>query len=221
MARSAKRRSQTGDESRYLLALHRRLVRGDLESYEEIPKLLFPRLTTALLRHCGGKFDRDIIESAIDEALVEYVREPGKFDPRRKVPLEAFLLMAANRNVANTLRSERRRKHRERKAIKDKLISQKEKISVELELSAGNIIQSERETATQRILASVLPVLSNSKDNQVFQLMLRGVREQVSYAGVMGITDLPLSEQRRRVKRAKARITKFLRRHAKPELKDD
>jgi hypothetical protein len=146
-----KKRSGEGDFRKRLLALHRRFARGNLQVFNEIAKQLSSSLRSALVHHFGRKADDQAIEAGIDDALFEYFSDPARFDPSRNVPLEAFLAMAAQRNVAIFLRGEKRRRKREGEVIKQILISKKEGISVELELSAGNTMESEREIATQRI----------------------------------------------------------------------
>ena len=54
----------------------------------------------------------------------------------------------------------------------------------------------------------------DTTDRQLFLLMLNGVRETAPYAEIMQLELLPVSKQRREVKRAKDRLTKKLTRFA-------
>ena len=67
-----------------------------------------------LLRRRFGRVPQDILITASEDAILDYVRAPKRFDPSRGVPLLLFLRASALRNVHNILTSENKRVLRER-----------------------------------------------------------------------------------------------------------
>jgi RNA polymerase sigma-70 factor (ECF subfamily) len=197
--------AETGD-AQQLLVLHKRLLEGDRVASEELAGLVLERLVSDL----GRKFphtDSHVICDGVTDAVLDYCARPVSFDSSRGVPLDRFLAKAAWRNIANLLRSERRRKARE-----DKSVEYFEQKVVELQPSAGNPLQNEA-LAQQDQVAELMQTLENPVDKKVFELRMLGERRTEEFARVMGISHLPLVEQRSEVKRAKDRIEKLLKRH--------
>jgi hypothetical protein len=142
--------------------------------------------------------------------LLEYCTGPKKFDPSRGVPLDRFLALAAWRNVANSVRGEKRRKLRELKA----LTAVPDEELVELDVTAGNMLQ-DQEKDRQHQAAQLLRMVGNPVDKKILKLRLAGERRTEEFARIMNISYLPKESQRREVKRAKDRIDKFLQRSKK------
>src|SRR5581483_5201551 len=97
-----------------LLSLHARLLSGDRLASEALMCLLLPHLVTAVARGFH-RVDVQLVADGVTDALLDDSERPDQFDAGREVPLDRFLAAAAQRNVANLLRSEHRRKARERK----------------------------------------------------------------------------------------------------------
>jgi RNA polymerase sigma-70 factor, ECF subfamily len=85
--------------------------------------------------------------------------------------------------------------------------------AVELDPTAGNILQQEETGALQRQQEGMMQRLSDPRDRQILALRLQGERRTEAFAEILGLSDLPIEAQRREVKRAKDRIDKILRRH--------
>jgi RNA polymerase sigma-70 factor (ECF subfamily) len=115
------------------------------------------------------------------------------------------LARAAWRNIANLLRGEQRRKARE-----EKFVENSGENLVELHPSVGNSLQTE--ASLRQRMAEMLRALQDPVDRKVLELRMMGERRTQRFAEVMGISDLPPSEQRQKVKRAKDRIEKLLQR---------
>jgi RNA polymerase sigma-70 factor, ECF subfamily len=189
------------------LVLHQRLLKGDRTASEELVSLiLFP-----LVQEVSRKFPRvddHCIHDGVTDAVLDYCARPHQFDENRGVPLDRFLSIAAWRNVANTLRQEKRRKVREEKAEESSVAG-----LVELDPVVGNLLQKEEAVWQQQQREAVMNVLHNPIDQEIWTLRLQGERRTEAFAEVLGIQHLPLAAQRREVKRAKDRIDKLLRRH--------
>ncbi|HYR74385.1 MAG TPA: hypothetical protein VEM96_00960 [Pyrinomonadaceae bacterium] len=191
-------------EARTLLELHVRLLDGDRVASEDLAELLL----MPLVRRLNRKFSRtdvQVVSDGVTDAILDYCARPQIFDPSRGVPLNTFLLMAGRRNILNLIRGEMRRKAREERFTR--VSSSK---VVELYPSTGNTLRKEAIKARRR--TELMQVLSDPVDKKVFELELKGERKTEAFAKVMGISGLPVADQRRAVKRAKDRIRKLLER---------
>jgi len=197
-------------DSSQLFKLHHRLCDGDRTAPDELAELILESLVEAIARQFPHT-DEQIIWDGIVEAFLDYCARPSQFDERHRVPLDRFLQMASWRNVANALRGEtRRRRHVETMARIDTTAA------VELDPTAGNVIQQEDTTLIQRQQLGLMNTLQDPKDRQILALRLQGERRTEAFAEILGISHLPIEAQRREVKRTKDRIDKILRRHGGP-----
>jgi RNA polymerase sigma-70 factor (ECF subfamily) len=188
-----------------LESLHRRLLMGDRLASPELVGHILACLQQEMER-LFPQFDPHLVSDGVIDAVLDYCARPTQFDASRGVPLDRFLSRAARGNVRNLMRSERRRKNREKKVGEKKC-----EIDVALDPAVGNIQQEElKELEGKR--AEMLSALKDERDRQMLTLRLEGVRETPPYAQILGITHLPLEEQREQVNRHKERITRFLRR---------
>ncbi len=200
--------AEPGD-AEHLFALHERLLHGDRVAPEELAELLLERLTAEIARQFPHT-DIHVVYDGVADALLDYCAKPAGFDTTRSVPLDRFLSQAAWRNVANSVRGEKRRKAREEKSVEDT-----ESKIVELHPSMGNHNQNEAQLQQQR-LADLIHTLENPMDRKVLELQMGGERRTEEFAKVMGISHLSAAEQRREVKRTKDRIGVHLRRKKGP-----
>lgn len=195
-----------------LADLHTRRTAGHAGSFlEETANLLYCRLLDELSgRPRFRRVDPGWIADAVTEALFEYCRKPDRFDPARGRTLDRYIALAAHRNVLNAIRSARRRRNHEAIASgrKHELLEN----DVEVGSPAGNVLAKEAAEAAERRSARILELLKTDMDRRIFELQLRKERRTAVYAEVMGITHLPLAEQRKEVKRAKDRIDKLIER---------
>jgi RNA polymerase sigma-70 factor (ECF subfamily) len=198
---------QVEDAPDQLLTLHWRLLAGDRIASEEVFTLLLSSLTRQVSRQFPTT-DEQAIWDGVSDALLDYCARPQQFDERRGVPLDRFLGQAAWRNVANWHRGEKRRKAREERAGQENLV-----LAVELDPTAGNLLQKEETARQQHQQEQLMRVLQDPKDQQILGLRRQGERRTKAFAEVLGITHLPIEVQRREVKRNKDRIDKILRRH--------
>lgn len=195
------------------LALHQRLLSGELVVTEEIAELYLEPLSRRLSRASAAYLDPQIVEQAAIDALLDYLQHPQRYQPER-VPLDAYLLMAAKRDLKNALRSERRHTARaipldgSAPAVELALAARNESVeevvmeNVDLELPAG--------LDRARALDLVLAAFSDPIERRLLRLYLDGERRTAAYAAVLGIGDRPAGEQRQTVKRVKDRFEKRL-----------
>jgi hypothetical protein len=185
--------------------LHKLVLNGDVTAPARIAELFLP----ILLRKISARSRNvhpDMINTAVADALLNYLKTPKTFDPR-KLTLGKFLLMAADRDLKNLLSS--RAKEVERWGYKE---------TVELEGSAAEQVSGESDETRTRILN----VVNDETDKKLVSLMADGVRQTHAYAEVLGITHLPKNQQAKTVKRHKDRLMKALKSARKRiERKDD
>ena len=190
-------------------ALHERLVAGDPTAPADLASTYLDRLIGWLFRHNPG-VDPHICATAAEDALLALIKSPASYR-REKQSLEGYLRMSASGDLKNLLRSERR--HARRRTTLE---------AVELSLAAGKYLWDE-DSDPARIIGQAdderqSPLLSGvqetltREESQVLELMLEGERRTEVYAAVLGLTNRPILEQRREVKRVKDRLKKRLER---------
>jgi hypothetical protein len=188
-----------------LLSLHERLLFGDRTASEEVAG----RLLSSLVAEVSRKFpatDRGLVCDGVTDAILDYCMRPAQFDRKRGVPLARFLQMASWRNVANLVRGEKRRKVWEERATADPQTP-----GVELDPAAGKVKQEE-DGRREKQKVEMFNSLTDPTDRRILELRFSGERSTEVFAKVLGISGLPLNIQRRKVKQAKDRIEKVLRR---------
>ncbi|HKI35489.1 MAG TPA: hypothetical protein VKA46_26775 [Gemmataceae bacterium] len=159
------------------------------------------------------RVDPHLRQTAIHDALFDYVRRPQTYDADRHPDLAAFLRMATHRDLLNGRRREARH-HRGRVPWLD----------VELGEDAGNILGREEEpllsleraeaVEQSHALLRLLREGFTPPERRVFDLMLAGERATGVFAEALGLESQPAAEQEREVKRVKDRIKKRLERRA-------
>jgi hypothetical protein len=155
-------------------------------------------------RRFARQYDHLIYDAEVDAFLDVWTR-PDKIDPGRAPAPEADLLYAARCNVSSAITSERRLKARERQFARNN-----PEIRVALDPAAQNTLQEDG----RRLAADLEEILTalNSRDRQIFQMSLDGVRNAGAFAKLLHIEHLPLDQQRQQIKRHKNRIRGFLKR---------
>jgi hypothetical protein len=196
------------------LSLHLRLQEQDPTASADVCKAFL----TPLLHWLAGKYphvDPHLRQSAVHEALVNYVQRPDAFQPGR-LDLAAYLRMAASADCRNALRQEMR--HSRQRIPWD---------LVELDPECGNLSgrepepvvlvrQQEEKFARERFLDTVKASMSAAEQG-VLELILEGERKTAAFARVLGLENRPVKEQEQEVKRVKDRIKKRLERGRKTD----
>lgn len=192
----------------HLLILHQRLLNGDRTASEEIADVLLEPLVSEL-RSKFPRTDEQVVWDGVIDAVLDLCARPDTFDPNRNVPLDRFLSMAAWRNVANSLRSEKRRRAREEKAAQLQPVP-----DVELRPPVGNKEQEEKnqQRHQQQQREELMCRLQDPLERKILELRLSGERRTSVFAEALDIQHLPPAKQRREVKRAKDRVDQKLRR---------
>lgn len=192
------------------LRLHRRMLDHEAMASRDVCRHYLSPLSAYLDRKFP-RADPHLRQTAAHEALLGYVKRPGRYNPARGLDLGAYLRMAAKRDLQSLLTREARRAAR-RVAWED----------VEDAALAGNISQdgpllrlvrgeeaAEREEFLCRSRAAL-----GAQDQAVLDLIRAGERDTAAFARALGLEGRPFAEQQRQVKRAKDRVMKRLQRGA-------
>jgi DNA-directed RNA polymerase specialized sigma24 family protein len=189
------------------LQLYGRLKSGDKTTSADIAAAYLDPLIDWLIGTNPTLHPHDCCEAA-DEAILSLLRNPDGYDPL-KLGLFAFLQMSAQGDLKNLLARERRHRRRCQQLSIVELGEDAGKYSGADDDPSFNLLLAEAEA--ESVPAEVGDGLSEV-EKRVLELMLAGERHTEAYAAVMGISDLPVEEQRREVKRVKDRLKKRLER---------
>ncbi|WP_420628311.1 RNA polymerase sigma factor [Candidatus Leptofilum sp.] len=187
------------------------LTESNPTAFAQLAELALPHLIHFLRREFR-QVEPHLCETAVIDCLLTYHQSPNKYNPD-KLSLFAYLRMSARHDLLNAIDKHNRQKrplvHINEPDVQSQLIG--EDNTVEDGFSFADWLGDDNKTATQTILHEFEANLS-STDRQLFLLMLNGVRETEPYADILQISTIPITEQRREVKRAKDRLTKRLQR---------
>jgi hypothetical protein len=195
-------RSELSSEE--VLRLLQRLRERDASAPADFAAAFLRPLTAWLQRtHCGT--DPMACEEAAGEAIVRFLPEYDKYDPQQ-LDLEAFLRMAAQRDLQNLLRKERRhQRHRrdwkvvEQSSADGKYLQRDDDPSLPLQIDEARQRQALPDRVRQRMTEA---------EQLVWEQMQQGERRHEVFAAILGVTHLPEQEQKREVKRVKDRLKK-------------
>jgi len=195
-------------------ALHHRLLAADPVAPSDLAVAYLGYLGR-YLRERNPAIDDEFCQTAAEDAIMALSKRPQSYDPARAT-LIAYLRLSAQGDLRSLLARERR--HRSHQANLE---------SVELSGVVGKEVgddtydpavlvearESVSEVMRQRLAipAGVLQGLTPGEISAL-RLMAEGERRTPAYAQALGITDLPLTEQRHEVKRVKDRLQKRLER---------
>jgi RNA polymerase sigma-70 factor (ECF subfamily) len=140
----------------------------------------------------------DTVVEAVEDAILDHLARPGRFDPLRGKPLEQFLYFAALRNLCNLIETERRRKSREAMYA-----------FLHQPVLVPNV---DGETTYNALRAIALDSALDAREAAAIRLWFDGDRSTLGLAKALKVTATTAGEQRREVKRFKDRVLKRLRR---------
>ena len=186
--------------------LHRRLLAGDPTASSHFAMAYFPSLVQWLCEH-NRHVDPEWCQEAAGQTVLDFIKRPEKFDPARG-DLDSYLHHAAQCDLKNVLRKERRHRHRDLESVElspdgGKYLGMDDDPAFPLELAEA--------AAATAVPAEVLDGLSDA-ERLALELLRHGERRTAEFAAVLNFEHLPPDEQRREVKRVKDRLIKRLQR---------
>lgn len=188
--------------------LHRRLLAQDPTAPNDAALYWLRRLYAALHRRNPTVSDSHLLEEAAETALLEYFKNPGRYDSTR-LSLLSYLLMAADRDLKNLLQREGR--HRARLVPLDPVAH--DTLARNDEQDEDDEIALPPGVTREQVLQALWDKVQDPRDQEVLRLMvIEEERRTEVFARVLGVTHLPWEAQRREVKRVKDRLHKVIRR---------
>lgn len=193
--------ADVSDLQRLGLELHARLLaRSDPCVTAEVADAFLLPLVKRLRSRFSHVTDPHIIDTAAEDALLKYFRQPERYDPQRGTLL-GYLLMDAGGDLKNFLRAERR------------VVALHPPLA-EYKTQGENRIDD----AEARLTGAASPVerafarVPDPIDRELVELMMENERRTEVYAEALGVAGRPPGEQAAIVKRHKDRLKKLLRR---------
>jgi len=167
------------------LVEHQRLLAGEPDACERLAAALLREVTPVVHRivRCP---DRGGVEEAVDDAILDYVWRPGRFDPSRGTLIN-FIITAAVRNVWNFHRAAARRRTAEDEARRRTLLG-----------------QDAAALSSREWLEAALDTWCSPEDRKLARAWLDGapMNERTAHAGPAGAAPgVPIEEVRRRIER--------------------
>lgn len=186
------------------LRLHRRLIERDpVAPADFAAAFLQPLIAWLQITHAG--VDPMLCQEAAGEAIVSFLKNLPKYDPQR-LGVEAFLRMAAQRDLRNLLRKERRHQqnHRDWNVVEQasadgKYLGRDDDPSLPLQIEEARQRQALPDAVWQQL---------TDVEQRCWEQMQKGERRNSVFAVILGVTHLSEDQQRREVKRVKDRLKK-------------
>lgn len=185
--------------------LHQRLLAGSLTASSETAEIFLQLLIKSLAGEFKQLRDPHLIDSAAADALINYFEYPRKFDPARS-SLFRYLRIRARTYLLNSLGQPDSAK----KVVELEEVKTVYQVEDQNEPDAETALVS-RAVQTE-IMQQVQKYITDPVDFRIVLLMIDGVRDTAKYAEVLGVSERPLTEQRKMVKRYKDRIEKIIER---------
>ncbi len=205
--------SNVGDIDAVALALHEKIVSGDSLGPSMLAELVVPRIVESLRRKYHAVPDQHLIDTAVADAMLTYLKAPEKFDTKRG-SLIGYLWMAAEGDLLNFLKQAKTREERHTQEKVVELRPRQAEYRLETRADSPEDLYAFAEEQ-RKVAEKIASVLADPVDREVAQLMLDGVRETDEFARVLGILDNNHGTRALVVKRHKDRIKLALRRKLK------
>lgn len=183
-------------------AIHERLLAADPTAPAELAEVILGPLKQALVARNPRIGDQTLLDDAVADALIDYIKKPERFDPD-KAGLFGYLEMAAQADLKNALAKRRRRRTWETPLDEVEVDTLRGK----KEANGTDIVDALEAERIRRLLDEHF---TDPKDRQMVDLIIDKERSTQAFAAILGIEGLPVDEQRRQVKRHKDRIKKRL-----------
>jgi DNA-directed RNA polymerase specialized sigma24 family protein len=191
--------------------LQLRLLAGDADAPADLLEAFAAPLIEALRRKFRALYDPDLVDEVVFDTLLSFPEHPQNYDPLRG-SLWNYLYMDAYGNIVNAYQREKRL--RERRIDLDVADAEADRNeNVEEEVIRRHVSPYLPEGISMEEVRRALRELRATPEEWcVMQLMVARVRPTGRYAEILGLSHLPVGEQRREVKKVKDRVRVRLRR---------
>jgi hypothetical protein len=189
------------------LKVHDRCVQGDKAAWEEIVEHFLPSLSQRLFRS-RPDLDRHLIVESAEEALLDYWKNPQRFDATLGVPLGCWLHILARGHQSRLLRKERAYHKKEQAiGIEDKNFAQNATILSRKRPRIGYLLAEEVEQ--MNCSEEEIKIVSQfSSKERVALVLLKERASEEEWIRLLELEDRLPAEQERQIKKEKERIRK-------------
>jgi len=205
--------SNRSDIDGLALKLHEKIVAGDGLATSMLAELVVPEIVERLRRKYHTVRDPHVIDTAVADAMLTYLKAPEKFDKRRG-GLLGYLWMSAEGDLLNSLKQLKIRGERQQGENVVELMARPTEYRADKDSGNPESVYA-RVEEENRVDKEICSVLEEASDREIARLMLDGVRETGEFAAILGIEGKDNEEQAQIVKRHKDRIKLALRRKLK------
>jgi RNA polymerase sigma-70 factor (ECF subfamily) len=187
-----------------LLFLHRALLDRDPVAPRRLANACLERLYR-ILRKTFPLLSEETLRDAASDALLALILHPNRYDPKQSSLLNYLTHIAQNYAYCALRKSQRQQ---QRVTFVGGL--------VELDQAAANNPWqigeadplTDPDTLPPEVEALLHETLPAPQDRHIWNLICEGRVDYAEYAAILGITHLPLAEQKRAVKRHRDRVQK-------------
>jgi hypothetical protein len=192
------------DLNEALAHLHRLVLTYNGNAIDDITRVLLRRLVRRLQWE-NPRVDIAILEEASEDAVIRYLASPGAYDPARS-RLDTYVLADARLRILNRKRSDRRRRRLEQRY---RLLGYWQTIDAPTTHDTSG-----SPPLVPRFLGYIV---RSDVERDFLRARAAGERRTDALAQIIGVSDMPVSQQRRAVKRMADRLVARLRRAAGAE----
>jgi hypothetical protein len=192
------------------LALHKRLVDGDVTAPAEIATVFIDGLIKLLIDRNSWRVPEELCVEAAEDAWIALVKNPGSFKAEKGKRLGDYLCMSAQGDLRNRLRDEGRKRGKNLEAVQLS-VNERKCLDTTDDPSLRLRIQEEVEQVREWVIPIASDGLSDG-ESRVLDLIIQGERKTTVYAKALGIDHLPKKEKTAEVNRVKNKIKKRIKR---------
>ncbi|ADO69630.1 sigma-70 family RNA polymerase sigma factor [Stigmatella aurantiaca] len=181
--------------------LHQRVLQGDPVAPVDVFQTYMDQILKILIQERGC--DAEVANDSAVDAVMSYLNEPSRYDPRRG-RLSTYLIQAAKNRASDRHRTATSQARRDQDYANVVTLQQRPpKEALEDAVEA------------KRLLQLVEKLLKREKDKITLEHFLQDERSTEALAEALGLKALSPEQKKREVKRHKDRLTKFLERLGK------
>ncbi len=192
-------------------ALVNELIRQVPAASRRLVEQYFVPLSRLLRKHLPFVPNESVDDAAYD-ALLALIQSPQNFDPKQS-SLLTYLYRIAKNKVIDLFQLHQRRKLEIFVGGSVALAQAEENNYRAGQISERMPIHDKNETLPPDIMQLLEKILPDSRDRRIWDMICDGRQDTADYAQLLGITHLPLNEQKAEVKRHRERVSKRVRRH--------
>jgi len=181
------------------LALHEHVLGGDQTARERVAVLLLDRVR-GILRHERPLVDAQVINDAVEDAIVHYIQSPWRYDPSL-ARLDTFIVADARHRLRHALRADARRRLRD-----DRAARRDEPTRLAPDVYAD---------MPEDMLARLIEQAATGRERAFLQAKARGERSTTVLAQILGLSGLSPVDRQRAVKRTADRLLARMKRLAR------